>query len=680
MKRLIIFCLTLFLIFISLPASAQQKQKFSVANFEYNPFDMAAQSAKLDGSGNRYAIIKVSSTNPDDDLKEYSFNFGNLRSFVEEHDNELWVYVQKNAKTVTISRPGYTTIQRYDLKTTIESGKTYNLMLSTAVKIVSKQMLQFSVTPSKSQALVIIKGSNQNSKYEMFGKIDENGLIADNLEYGIYTYSVIASGYQVSEGRIVLNDKTKTFVEKVQLYEGQSYEAKTEKVNNVKFSVNPEADGAIVLIKKKKAGSQEEILGVVDDNGVLTKAIDNDSYSYRVVANNYHVASGTFELTAKTKEMTEEVEMKPNFSKVTLFVDSDADIYLNGDLKGQHSWEGVLKSGKYQVECKKDKHRTSVQVITVGDDDNRAFNLTPPEPITGALVISSDPLNATVKLDGKEYGVTPLNLNDVLVGNYELSVSHDGYMTKNQPLEIKEGQTHELTMELFRGGRFTFESDPEGAELYINDKNVGLTPYSEDMRSGEYDVRLVKPKYFDLIKKITLDAKSPLVKLKMKHELFKKNSFYWQFSGQAGSTLGAGLNLGGYIRNFNIEFFGTYIFDTEKIYAYSVNNHAEYEYKGILVGGKVGYGIKLNRMFRVTPQVGVTHLLLIDSDVSYADFATIGVRGEMMLTRGFGISLTPEISFAAKKGKLYEQVAEVSSKIKDWGNGFNARFGLFFNF
>lgn len=549
MKRLIFFCLTLFLIFISLPASAQQKQKFSVANFEYNPFDMSAQSAKLDGSGNRYAIIKVSSTNPDDDLKEYTFNFGNLRSFVEEHDNELWVYVQKNAKTVTISRQGYTTISRYDLKTTIESGKTYNLLLSTAVKIQSKQMLQFSVIPADSKALVVIKGSSPNSKYEMLGCVDENGFIVDNLEYGIYTYSVIASGYQVSEGRIVLNDKTKAFVEKVQLYEGKPYEAKTNKANNVKFSVSPDAHGAIVMIKNKKAGSQEEILGIVDDNGVLEKVIDNDSYSYRVVANNYHVASGTLDLTAKTKELTEEVEMKPNFSKVTLFVDSDADIYLNGDRKGNHSWTGVLKSGRYKVECKKEKHLTSVEVITVGDDDNRAFSLTPPEPITGSLLISSVPLNATVRLDGKEYGVTPLNINEVLIGNYELSVSHEGYMTKTQPLEIKEGQTQELNMELFGGGRFTIESDPEGAELYINDKNVGLTPYSGEMLSGEYDVRLVRPKYFELIKKIRLDAKSPSVKLKMKHELFKKNSFYWQFSGQAGSAPGAGVNVGVYIRN-----------------------------------------------------------------------------------------------------------------------------------
>ena len=679
MKRLIFYCLTMCLIFIGLPASAQQKQKFSVANFEYNPFDMAAQSAKLDGSGNRYAIIKVSSTNPDDDLKEYTFNFGNLRSFVEEHDNELWVYVQKNAKTVTITRNGYVPVNRYDLKTTIESGKTYTLLLSTATTVIYKQMLQFVVSPANSNAIVTVRSSKKDAKDEVLGTVDANGSIVTALEYGVYTYSVISPNHQVSEGRITLNDKTKTFVEQVELYEGQPYQSQGENTSDVKFTLSPSVNNAQVLIKQAKPGAQEVLLGITDSTGTITATIDNDKYSYRVVSADYHIAGGELDLTAKPPVTDVEVELRPNFSTVTLFVDMDADIYLNGDLKGSRTWTGVLKSGKYQVECKREKHRNSVQVITVGDDDVRDFKLTPPEPITGALAISSTPLASTVSIDGKEYGKTPLNVNDILVGNYKLTLSHEGYMTKEQPLEVKEGQVSELNIELYAGGLFTFESDPEGAELYINGNKVGETPYSQEMLSGDYEVRLQKPKYIDFTKKIRLEANTLQHKFKMKHQLIKKNSFYWQFSGQAGSALGAGLNLGFYAHNFNMEFFGTYMFDTEKLYRYSVNNHEEGEVKGIMMGGKLGYGIKLSRMFRITPQVGGAHLLITDFGDSYADFVTVGVRGEMLLSRGFGISLTPEASFAVKKGKLYEQISEVSSKVKGWSDGFNARFGLFFN-
>lgn len=679
MKRLLSISFTLALLLLSLPASAQQKQKFSVSSFEYNPFDMAAQSAKLDGSGNRYAIIKVSSTNPDDDLKEYTFNFGNLRSFVEEHDNELWVYVQKNAKTVTISRQGYTTINRYDLKTTIESGKTYVMMLSTAVTVINKQMLQFVVKPANSKAIVTVKNSKQNSKDEVLGVVDKNGTIATSLEYGIYTYSVIAPGYQISEGRITLHDKSKTFVEDVELYEGSAYETKTDKVSEVKFNISPQVENAVVLLKKKKAGSQEEILGVMDTSGVMTKSIDNDIYTYRVVANDYHIASGELALTGKTKETTVNVEMKPNFSNVTLFVDMDADIYLNGDNKGQRSWTGVLRAGKYQVECKKDKHRNSIQVITVGDDDDRTFKLANPEPIVGSFAITSSPLGATVMVDGKELGNTPLTINDMLVGNYDLALTHEGYMTKVQKLEIKEGEVSEVNAELYSGGKFTFKSDPDGAELFINDKSVGKTPYSEEFLAGEYNVKLVNAKYLDLVKKIQLDPKSPIVNLKMKQDRFKKNSFYWQFSGQAGSATGAGVNMGFYFKNVNIETFATYLFDTVDLYAYSVNYHEGGSVLAGIVGGKIGYGIKLNRMIRLTPQVGYGHVVLSDMVSTYADYVSVGVRAELMLARWFGVSLTPEASFEVKKGDTYKEIADLSSKVKGWSNGFNVRLGLFFN-
>lgn len=97
--------------------------------------------------------------------------------------------------------------------------------------------------------------------------------------------------------------------------------------------------------------------------------------------------------------------------------------------------------------------------------------------------------------------------------------------------------------------------------------------------------------------------------------------------------------------------------------------------------GKLGYAIKLNKRLRITPQIGGGHLLMpLGIRDSYADFATVGVRSELMLLRSFGISLTPEFAFPIVKGKLYEQISGISSKVKGWTSGFNARFGLFFNF
>ena len=206
---------------MALPVQAQTKLKFSVASFEEDPTDLSAQSAeyrKMDGSGSLYAIIKVTSNNPDDDLREYRFNFGNLKSSVEDHDGELWVYVQMNAKTVTITREGYETVRRYDLRTNIKPGKNYVMQLTSARRTVYKQMVKFTVTPPESKAVVMVKSSMDDAKEEVFGYADEiTGEVARSLELGSYTYRVVAENYYENNGRLLLDDRNTTLAEDVTL-------------------------------------------------------------------------------------------------------------------------------------------------------------------------------------------------------------------------------------------------------------------------------------------------------------------------------------------------------------------------------------------------------------------------------------------------------------------------------
>lgn len=171
MKRLI-FKLgwVILAILLAMPAYAQSKLRFSVVGFEQDLTDLSAQSAqykKVDGSGSLYAIVKVRSNNPDDDLREYQFNFGNLKHIVEERDGELWLYVQRNAKTVTITRRGYAPIQRYDLRTTIQPGRNYVMQLSAASRPTYKQMVKFSVTPAGAKAVVMVKSAKDGAVEEL---------------------------------------------------------------------------------------------------------------------------------------------------------------------------------------------------------------------------------------------------------------------------------------------------------------------------------------------------------------------------------------------------------------------------------------------------------------------------------------------------------------------------------
>ena len=162
--------------FFPIVAFAQEKLDFNVVSFRIDQFSTTAQDKrfeKFDDDGKRYAIIKVKDVDGEGDLEGFTFYFGALNSWSVSHDDELWVYVQRNAKTVTIKRPGYKTIEKYDLNTTIQPGKTYEMRItmSRVRKVVehdiTKQVLQFIVTPSNEKAIVKVKKANYSGDYDL---------------------------------------------------------------------------------------------------------------------------------------------------------------------------------------------------------------------------------------------------------------------------------------------------------------------------------------------------------------------------------------------------------------------------------------------------------------------------------------------------------------------------------
>jgi hypothetical protein len=65
----------------------------------------------------------------------------------------------------------------------------------------------------------------------------------------------------------------------------------------------------------------------------------------------------------------------------------------------------------------------------------------------GQVEITSDPTNASVFIDGVELGVTPYK-RTVFAGKHELTVRRTGHRSKNQSLNVSEGQKSALSIKL----------------------------------------------------------------------------------------------------------------------------------------------------------------------------------------------------------------------------------------
>ena len=197
----------------------------------------------------------------------------------------------------------------------------------------------------------------------------------------------------------------------------------------VVFTVEPQS--AVVIID-----NQHYTL----TDGAMSIVLDGGSYSYTVTAAGYHPQSGTF--TIAGSKVVKDIRLKADAATVTLTAPDNAEIWVNGVMKGTNSWSGTLNSGTYIFEARKaghksatlSKHITSAQSV-------QSYTLPAPTPIFGSLIISGTPINADVTLDGKAVGQLPLKLGDILVGEHTVVVSKSGYESYTQSVTVAEGRT-----------------------------------------------------------------------------------------------------------------------------------------------------------------------------------------------------------------------------------------------
>jgi serine/threonine protein kinase len=130
-----------------------------------------------------------------------------------------------------------------------------------------------------------------------------------------------------------------------------------------------------------------------------------------------------------------------------------------------------------------------------------------PEPPSGRLLVRSSPDGASVSVNGESHGVTPRVIRDLAFGTYKVEVSRAGYLPASQQVEISASNTSpSLTFDLKRtgapaaapaparqvfAGSVSIESNPRGAQAYLNGNLVGTTPVVvADVSAGSHVVRI----------------------------------------------------------------------------------------------------------------------------------------------------------------------------------------------
>jgi PKD repeat protein len=69
-------------------------------------------------------------------------------------------------------------------------------------------------------------------------------------------------------------------------------------------------------------------------------------------------------------------------------------------------------------------------------------------PAFVALSVASDPVGATVYVDGESHGATPVELKDLAPGDHRVTVVKDGFLDNSRVMSLRTGQSHDLQVKL----------------------------------------------------------------------------------------------------------------------------------------------------------------------------------------------------------------------------------------
>lgn len=416
MKRLIaIFSI------IALAAVAAVAQTMSVAGFEERPMDMDARVTHpvTDPNGQTCALIKVETTQTG-----FGFDTGVIQVVkTEQKIGEVWVYVQPRVKKITIMHQDYEPVRDYYFPTgALKEATVYLLKLRTAgapVQAASTQQHSgFLIINSEPQGAEVWLNNESTGEVTPFRR---KLAIGDEMPYRLSLPL-----YHDEAGMVTVDQPRKELQFALRPAFGS-------------VTVTSTPSGASVFLDEKQVGQTPLTLDRIASG---SHSLRLQAPQYAVERRNVSVADGQTANVAVT--------LAARFAEITVQAPQGAVVTVDGDRKGSGTLSWRQGEGLCDIVVSMAGHRDARRQLEVVAGRAQTVQLTP-QPIYGSASVDSDPMDAEIWIDGKQYGVTPNVVERLLVGRHTLVLKKSGCADLQQQFSVEEGKEASLSVKLPTG-------------------------------------------------------------------------------------------------------------------------------------------------------------------------------------------------------------------------------------
>ena len=184
---------------------------------------------------------------------------------------------------------------------------------------------------------------------------------------------------------------------------------------------------------------------------------------------------------------------KPNFKNVIIEVDRDI-------FKPLAEVETLnLAEGNHKIVIRSDDTLPFVRDITIKSGEENILDLAQIQNKSGTLIVNSNVSEYKLYINNNETSTNePINLS---YGVYSIRAEKEGYHTFQKQVSIKSPQTNlDISFEKIQKiGKISITSNPDNAEVLVDNVFVGYTPINYKLEQGVHTVVIKKDGYKDFV-------------------------------------------------------------------------------------------------------------------------------------------------------------------------------------
>ncbi len=237
----------------------------------------------------------------------------------------------------------------------------------------------------------------------------------------------------------------------------------------------------------------------------LRAELEPGEYELSIVAPRFAPYRQAIEIEGREVEQTLSVSLVPDWADVTFeSMPAGADIVVDGEVLGTTPGTVEILAGAHDVRLQAEGYKEWRRPLRAIANEPQRYDGIVLEKADGLLSIASTPSAASVSVDGRYRGQTPLDLRLPPSRTYSISVSRSGFETVTRRVAVRDDRDVALNLSLdARFGDVVFDLKPASARVFLDGVEQALVDDTLSLTAVKQSLEIRAPGYVSQTREIT---------------------------------------------------------------------------------------------------------------------------------------------------------------------------------